>query len=295
MLVLVFGKNGNLSKALVRSLSITQTPYTSLGKDDLDFRSFEEIPQHLDRINPDVIINAAAFTQVDLAESNELEAFKINAEAPKWIANWCAQNNKVLIHYSTDYVFDGTKNGAWTEEDKTNPINVYGRSKLMGEQNITTSGCKYIILRTSWIFAPAGTNFFITMLKHGANKTEMNIVNDQFGNPSYAHSIADATIQVIQKAVSLDKFPSGIYNLSNSGATTWFDFAEAIFKMARTKNIDLAVQKINPITSDQYKAPAMRPKNSQLSTNKIKKYFNIEMPHWSDKLEDCFDYYLKIK
>jgi len=293
MKILVFGKNGNISRALRNILlNDSNVTFVQTGKDEVNFLIPAQITSFLDKTKPDIIINAAAYTQVDKAESEIDDAFAINATAPGHIGNWCKANNSELIHFSTDYVFDGIQDNLWKEDSPTNPLNVYGKSKLEGEKQIERSGCKFLIMRTSWIFAPEGVNFFLTMMKLGKERESLRIVSDQIGSPTFSYSIAEAAINAAKISHSRAQYPSGIYHVHNSNFTTWFEFARAIFSMAHDRNIDLKLKSVLPISTAEYGAPALRPLNSRMDAEKFKTTFGIELPSWQDKLSECFDKYL---
>lgn len=296
MKILVFGKNGNISRAL-RNLLLNDKEVTFIqtGKDEVNFLVPEQITKFLDAHKPQIVINAAAYTQVDKAESDVNDAYAINATALGYLAEWCFRNSAELVHFSTDYVFDGVQDTFWNESSPTRPLNVYGKSKLEGEKLIEKSGCKFLILRTSWIFAPEGVNFFLTMMKLGKDKETLKIVSDQIGSPTYSYSIAEAAIKAAKIAHAQKQYPSGIYHVHNSNFTTWYDFATAIFSMARDRNLGLKIQSVQPITTAEYGAPALRPLNSRMDAEKFKKTFGIVLPSWQDKLSDCFEEYLNLQ
>jgi dTDP-4-dehydrorhamnose reductase len=236
-----------------------------------------------------VIINAAAYTAVDKAEEERDLAFKVNALAPQVMAEEAAQADAALVHYSTDYVFSGEKQTPYTEDDITGPINVYGASKLAGDEAIEKSGAAYLIFRTSWVYASRGRNFFLTMLRLGATRKELQIVQDQIGAPTWSRSIAEATKLVLkdcfhdrhfakQKGVARIYEQRGIYNLSSQGSTSWFGFARAILSELMP---DVSVK---PISSAQYKTAARRPAYSVLDGSKLKATFGVALPHWEEAL-----------
>jgi dTDP-4-dehydrorhamnose reductase len=231
-----------------------------------------------------MIINAAAYTAVDAAESDEATAFQINAEAPRVIAEESERLGAALVHYSTDYVFDGGKQGAWLEDDATAPLSVYGRSKLAGEQAITDVGGTHLILRTSWVYGLHGKNFLLTMLKLAETRDELAIVDDQIGAPTWAVTIADATAAIIRDSGESAQLAalSGIYHLCAGGYTSWFGFAQAIFSHTSVQR----KPKLRPITTAEYPTPAKRPSNSMLNTDKFRHTFG-DIPAWDDALQTC--------
>jgi dTDP-4-dehydrorhamnose reductase len=236
-------------------------------------------------IRPDWVINANAYTAVDLAEKpEELErAMQINALTPGLVASVCAEIDIPFIHYSTDYVYPGLEAGARPrrEEDGTDPLNAYGRTKLAGDQAIARTGGKWLIFRTSWVYDETGKNFVNTMLRLGTERPELRVVADQVGAPTYAADIAWATDQVLRLAVRRTPFPSGVYHLCNAGETSWADFTRAIFAM---NGINC---RVNEIKSSDYPTSAQRPLNSRMSLEKLEKTFGIQMPHWKDALRRC--------
>ena len=229
------------------------------------------------REKPDVVINCAAYTAVDLAEDEPLKAAVINLQAPELIAGLCLEYNAVLIHVSTDFVFDGHHPLPLKEEDKTDPIGVYGKTKLAGEQAIVHTMEKFVILRTSWLYSEFGNNFLKTMLRVGSERKELSVVSDQVGTPTYAMDLAELIVYVAR----MDAPAYGIYHYSNEGVASWYDFAHAIFRTAEM-NV-----KVNPIPSSQYPTRAERPNFSVLDKSKVKKAFAQEIPHWMDSLDKC--------
>jgi dTDP-4-dehydrorhamnose reductase len=254
----------------------------------IDLTRPAELAHRIGALEPSCVLNAAAYTAVDRAETEDELAFKINGEAPGKLAEVCAQLRIPFVHYSTDYVFSGEGNQPWTENDRPAPVNVYGMTKLEGERAIARAGGSFLILRTSWAFAPVGTNFVATMLKLGAEKEEIRVVNDQFGAPNYAPYLARATREALTAALDQPFFPSGIYHLSSSGVTNWHEFAEAIFARARTKGIPLQVKKVTAIPTRDYPTPARRPSNSRLSTAKISERLGVTLPEWTQGLDEYF-------
>ncbi len=223
-------------------------------------------------------INCAAYTAVDKAESEQQQAFEINAVAPGNLAALCREKNTIFIHISTDYVFDGNATDAYKENDLTNPIGVYGSSKLDGERSAIQNNKQTIVIRTSWVFSSFGNNFVKTMLRLMKEKESINVVNDQFGNPTYAADLAQAIIKIIDAGT---KPTPGIYHYCNLGKTNWFEFATEIKKLTAAKC------QVHPIKTAQYPTVARRPHNSALDTTKIRSVFQINIPHWKDSLAHC--------
>jgi dTDP-4-dehydrorhamnose reductase len=256
----------------------------ALDRAQLDLSNPDAIRTALRELQPQMIINAAAYTAVDAAESDEATAFQVNAEAPRVIAEESERLGAALIHYSTDYVFDGGKQGSWLEDDVPAPLSVYGRSKLAGEQAITDVGGSHLILRTSWVYGLHGKNFLLTMLKLAETRDELAIVDDQIGAPTWAVTIADATAAIIRDSGESAQLAalSGIYHLCAGGHTSWFGFAQAIFAHASIER----KPKLRPITTAEYPTPAKRPSNSMLNTDKFRHTFG-DLPAWDNAIQTC--------
>ena len=288
MRILLLGKNGQLGRALaLRLASVGEV--MALGRGRLDLGRTGSITPMLDDLRPDLIVNAAAYTAVDQAEEDRDGAFAVNAEAPEILATWAADNDRALIHYSTDYVFDGTKDGPYSEEDPPAPLNVYGESKLAGEEALRASGAAHLILRTSWLYAAEGRNFLTTMLRLGAERQELRVVNDQIGAPTPATWLAEATAAILAGTggdpVRTFHEKGGLYHASCNGAVSWHGFAEAIFEDARRHGLPCTVRNLEPIPTSNYPLPAKRPANSRLSTARLRATWNIEPPDWRDALD----------
>ena len=283
MRILVLGRHGQVGNALTQSLQ-GLGELICLDRSQLDLSNPDAIRTALRELQPQMIINAAAYTAVDAAESDEATAFQVNAEAPRVIAEESERLGAALIHYSTDYVFDGGKQGSWLEDDAPAPLSVYGRSKLAGEQAITDVGGSHLILRTSWVYGLHGKNFLLTMLKLAETRDELAIVDDQIGAPTWAVTIADATAAIIRDSGESAQLAalSGIYHLCAGGHTSWFGFAEAIFAHASIER----KPKLRPITTAEYPTPAKRPSNSMLNTDKFRHTFG-DLPAWDNALQTC--------
>jgi dTDP-4-dehydrorhamnose reductase len=284
MNILVTGSSGQVGQALLASLA-GLGEVTALNRAQLDLADLDAVRAVVRSMRPALIINAAAYTAVDQAESEPALALRINGEAPRVLAEEAKKIGAALIHYSTDYVFDGSKAGAWTEDDQPAPLSVYGSSKLAGEQAIAASGAVHLILRTSWVYGLTGKNFLLTMLRLAQTRPELSIVNDQIGAPTWSHTIAEATAQIVrQAALDADYLPrhSGTYHLSAGGSTSWFGFAEKIFahESAGSKPA------LHPITTADYPLPAKRPHNSVLNTTKFQQTF-CSLPQWDQALAQC--------
>jgi dTDP-4-dehydrorhamnose reductase len=283
--ILIFGKNGQIGFELCRSLSYLGD-LTALGSVECDISDPHRIIDTLDHFMPDIIVNAAAYTAVDKAESERELAFKINADAPWIMAEWASKYKALMVHFSTDYVFDGTKKTPYTEKDKPAPLNVYGHSKLAGDINIQNSGCDHFIFRTGWVYGTRGKNFYLTMQKLLREKEEIRVVNDQYGAPTWCRTTADITALVLMQYISNPEMRKkeifGIYNLTNSGKTTWYGFAKAIREQMLYRDKNQRLANILPINSDEYPLPAKRPENSLLSCEKLKSVFGIITPGWKE-------------
>ena len=276
--ILVTGANGQLGQCLQKiSSQFEEFEFIFTDSETLDITNKEEVNDFFWQNSPDFCINAAAYTAVDLAETDVEKAFLVNADGTENLAEACAENNAQFIHVSTDYVFDGENNLAYTEEDFTNPLGVYGASKLAGDELALEVNPCSVILRTSWVYSEFGKNFVKTMLNLFATKEELNIVADQFGQPTNANDLAEAIMKIIKS----EKITPGIFNFSNLGRISWFDFAEKIAELSEAKI------KLNAIETSQYPTPAKRPKNSVLDLDKISKTYAIQLKPWEESLEDC--------
>lgn len=276
--ILVTGANGQLGQCLQKiSSQFEEFEFIFTDSETLDITNKEEVNDFFWQNAPDFCINAAAYTAVDLAETDVEKAFLVNADGTENLAEACAENNAQFIHVSTDYVFDGENNLAYTEEDFTNPLGVYGASKLAGDELALEVNPCSVILRTSWVYSEFGKNFVKTMLNLFATKEELSIVADQFGQPTNANDLAEAIMKIIKS----EKITPGIFNFSNLGRISWFDFAEKIAELSEAKI------KLNAIETSQYPTPAKRPKNSVLDLDKISKTYAIQLKSWEESLEDC--------
>lgn len=290
MKILLFGKNGQVGWELNRSLQ-PLGEVIALSRQEADFSKPESLREIIQSTKPDIIVNAVAYTAVDKAESEEELAKTINAEAPAVVAEEALNINALLVHYSTDYVFDGSKGTPYTEEDMPCPVNVYGRTKLAGEVAVQLSGCDYLIFRTSWVYASRGHNFLLTILKLAKERGSLSVVSDQIGSPTSARLIAETTALCVYQAMKerrAETFISELYHLSASGCTSWHGFAEAIVEStAKDLALVLNVKGIKPISTENYPTPAMRPMSSRLIPNKLESVFGIELPGWKTSLKLC--------
>jgi dTDP-4-dehydrorhamnose reductase len=287
--ILLTGASGQIGQALRRQL----TPWLSAAdqlycptRAEFDLSHPRQMQTWLDRYQPTLIINAAAYTAVDQAEQERTLANQINHLAVQQLADWAALNHARLLHYSTDYVFDGNRplDTAYLETDPTAPLNVYGQTKQAGEQAILQAGCRAWILRTSWVYADQGRNFINTILQLAQQRESLSIVSDQIGAPNHAERIADYTLSILTEcAVDL---PTGIYHLSASGQTSWYGLAQYVLQIAeRAESLRCGVAGLKAITSADYPTAAQRPHNSQLCTQNIQQYIQLDLPHWSVDVE----------
>ena len=292
MKILLFGKNGQVGWELNRSLQ-PLGEVIALGREDADFSEPESLRQIVQDVSPDVIVNAVAYTAVDKAEEEEELAIKINGVAPSVLAEETLTLNALLVHYSTDYIFDGTKTSPYVETDKPNPVNAYGRTKLAGELAIQSSGCDHLIFRTSWVYASRGYNFLLTMLKLTQEREVLSIVNDQIGSPTSARLIADTSVLCVQQAIKeklVGVFSSDLYHMTTSGHTSWHGFTKEIVNLASSSlNLPLTVKELKAIPTSNYPTPAKRPMNSRLTLTKLESNFTVELPDWKNTLSLCIE------
>ncbi|WP_321912960.1 dTDP-4-dehydrorhamnose reductase [Paraburkholderia sp. J11-2] len=285
--ILVTGVNGQVGFELLRNLQGLGR-VVGLDRAALDLADLDRVREVVRETKPSIIVNPAAYTAVDKAESDEAAARRLNAEAPGVLAEEAARCGAALIHYSTDYVFDGTKDTPYVETDAVNPQNVYGKTKLEGEQAIAASGCAHLILRTSWVYGRRGKNFLLTMLKLGAERPELCVVVDQIGAPTWSTTIAAATAHLVAQGLAANSDSwwherAGVYNFTAGGATSWHGFAEAIL----TRAMGPDAPKVTPIPASEYPVPAQRPANSRLSGRKLADVFGLQLPHWEEALHLC--------
>lgn len=283
MKILLFGKNGQVGWELQRSLApLGDLIALSSSSTDFcgDFRDFSGIQHTIRTLKPDVIVNAAAYTAVDKAEQEPALARTLNAETPGLLAQEARHLNARLIHYSTDYVFNGSGDRPFVETDPPESLNVYGQTKLEGEQHIQSSGCSHLIFRTSWVYATFGNNFIKTILRLAQQRDSLKIVNDQIGSPTGAELIADITAYAL--LLRHQPLASGIYHLTAKGYTSWFEYAKIILANAEASNYPLKVQSCNlqPIPTSEFPLPAQRPLNSRLDTGKLEQSMGLQLPEW---------------
>lgn len=290
MKLLITGAAGQLGKAFVSELKANkQIQFSAYSRGDLDVTCVDEVQTVIARERPDFVINTSAYTQVDLAESEKDNAYLVNESGPANLAEVCNRLDIPLVHFSTDYVFDGSKKGSWAEDDPTTPLGVYGASKLAGEKAITQIHSKHLIFRTSWIFSEYGHNFVKTMLHVGSMREQINVVDDQIGKPTSAREIVRLIVsEILPKAEN----HWGIYNLAQPDALSWHGFAQAIFEQARSLDNEnywshyLLVLDLLPISSSEYPTHAQRPANSELDTAKIETTFDLSIKPWRETLNE---------
>lgn len=285
--ILVTGVNGQVGFELLRSLQGLGR-VVACDRSMLDLSDLDRVRGVVRELKPSIIVNPAAYTAVDKAETDVDAARRLNADVPRVFAEEAARSGAALVHYSTDYVFDGTKADAYVETDATNPQNVYGLTKLEGEQAIAATGCAHLILRTSWVYGRRGKNFLLTMLKLGSERSELRVVADQIGAPTWSKTIATATSHIVAQALAADGSDwwarhSGVYHFTSAGATSWHGFAEAILANAMGER----APKVVPIPASDYPVPAKRPSNSRLSHDKLTEAFGLHLPDWADALKLC--------
>ena len=287
--ILIAGAAGQVGLELQRSFSDTGE-ITCRDRDTVDLAVPDQVRAMVRSATPEIILNAAAYTAVDRAESEPEVAMAVNAQAPGILAEESLRSGALLVHYSTDYVFDGAKVGPWVETDKPNPLNVYGASKLAGEEAIQQVGGKYLIFRTSWVYGPHGSNFLLTMLRLGRERDSLNIVDDQIGAPTTSIELANAT-RTIVSGVLAGQFGTtsdwaGLYHMTCGGSVSWCGFARAIFTRAQTL-LDGKMPAVYPISSSGYPTPARRPQNSVLSNEKLCARFSVRPAPWESALDEA--------
>jgi dTDP-4-dehydrorhamnose reductase len=288
MKILLTGKNGQVGWELNRSLTRLGNVF-AMDRNDMDLSKPETLGPVIQDIQPDIIINAAAYTAVDKAESEPELAMTVNGIAPGVIAEEAKKIGATVIHYSTDYIFDGKAKSHYKEEEATCPLNIYGKSKLAGEHAVTQVGIPHIIFRTSWVYSLRGSNFLITMQKLAQTRKQIKVVDDQTGAPTWAKAIAEGTTHILEQDLKLSTTKPltlshpGVFHMSCGGETNWFGFAKAILKISGLSE----GTEVTPISTSEFPTPAARPKYSLLSNKKLKQVYHHEMPQWQDALQDC--------
>jgi dTDP-4-dehydrorhamnose reductase len=275
--ILLFGKTGQVGTQFAR-LGGGLGPVLPVDRAACDLTHEASVREFVLKAAPACIVNAAAYTAVDKAENDEAVCFAVNAHAPGAMAEAARELGIPMVHYSTDYVFDGQKTSPYLEHDVTGPLGVYGRSKLEGEERIAAAKAEALVLRTSWVYGAEGQNFLRTMLRIGATRPEMRVVADQFGSPTSSKAISAATVRILLE----DQLSAGVFHMTAGGSTSWFDFAEQIFVLAEIPSRP----KLTPITTEEYPTPARRPRNSVLSNEKFSKTFGFRLAPWEESLQD---------
>jgi dTDP-4-dehydrorhamnose reductase len=302
--ILLTGKTGQVGSGLNRSLSQLGRLFAPDHR-ELDLLDPDSVRSIIRDTHPQLIVNAAAYTAVDAAENDESRAYAINAEALTLLADEAKRLDALLVHYSTDYVFDGTKRSPYNETDETNLLNLYGKSKLAGEQAIRSSGASHLIIRTGWVYANRGRNFLLTILRLATEREELRIVCDQIGAPTCANDIAMATTKILTEMYAQDKSQtfmssiSGAYHMTAAGETSWYNFAKTILDKApsvspeapwfaaATQGRPLIAKRILPISSEEFRSPTRRPIYSVLSNSRLSEMFHIALPNWTTQLQCC--------
>jgi dTDP-4-dehydrorhamnose reductase len=285
MKILLTGKNGQLGFELRRALA-PLGEIIAVGSRECDLADADALRALVRRVAPDVIVNPAAYTAVDKAESDEATARAVNAVAPAILGEEGARLGALVLHYSTDYVFDGTKEGAYTEADPPAPRSVYGRTKLEGEQGLAAANPRHLILRTSWVVGAHGGNFAKTMLRLAGEREKLTVVADQFGAPTPAALLADLSAHLVREHARTDAaaFPYGTYHVASSGETSWHGYAQFVIgeALAAGKNLKASVDAVAPLATEQYPTPAKRPLNSRLDTTRFRTTFDLRLPPWQE-------------
>ena len=285
--ILIVGNAGQLGREL-ESIFAGIGPIVAVDRESVDLADADQTRALVRRAAPNLILNAAAYTAVDRAESERDLAYAINEQAPRVLAQEALERSALLVHYSTDYVFDGSKPVPWIETDAPNPLNVYGASKLAGEQAIEKIGGKYLIFRTSWVYGPHGNNFLFTMLRLARERDRLSIVDDQVGAPTTSIALARATHAIVT-GILAGRFAdwAGLYHMTCGGAVSWFGFAQAIFTRAAVLGVKAPA--LTPIATKDYPTPAARPRNSVLSNAKLRARFGVELPPWESALDETLE------
>ena len=281
MKIFVAGSTGQLARALADRAATPDVEILNAGRPLFDLER-REGADRIAAFAPDAIINAAAYTAVDAAEQDSARAFAINRDGAAWLAGVAAQREIPFLHVSTDYVFDGTKSDAYTEDDAVGPQSAYGRTKRAGEEAVLATYPSALVLRTAWVYSPYGQNFVKTMLRLAGERDALRVVNDQVGNPTSAHDIADASLAIARRVMQDGNHPRGIYHVTATGDVTWFGFAQDIMRLA-AEHGQRAVP-VAPITTADYPTPAKRPANSRLDCSKLARDFGLRLPYWKDSL-----------
>jgi dTDP-4-dehydrorhamnose reductase len=282
MTILLLGSQGQLGRVLKPRLEAIDA-VVAQSRADIDLENAAQIEAQLQRFMPRLIVNAAAYNAVDKAEDDDRSAFAVNAAAPALLARWAAEHEALLVHYSTDYVFDGQGSKPWREDDRVGPLNAYGRSKLAGENAIRASECQYWILRTSWLYSANGQNFFRTILRAASQLDQLRVVADQVGAPCPVDWLAEVTAQLLMR----HEEPRQVLHVTTAGETSWHGFATAIIEEALRRDVPVRAREIVPVPSSEWPVRARRPANSRLSLDKLRGY-GLSPPPWRDALTSVF-------
>jgi dTDP-4-dehydrorhamnose reductase len=290
MRILLLGSGGQVGHELRRSLALLGE-VVALDHPAVDLAQPGSVAGIVAKSSPAVIVNAAAYTAVDRAEQEPGLAHAVNAESVDALARGAAATGALLVHFSTDYVYPGTGESPWVEGDQAGPLNAYGRTKLAGDEAIDRSGCRHVILRTSWVYASRGRNFVRTILRLAAERDRLSVVDDQFGVPTAASFLADVTARVLERHRNERNAPSGVFHAAPTGTTTWFGVARAVLERARSRGtgLKLARDGLVPCTTAEYPSPAARPRNSRLSVDRLQREFGIRCPDWHEDLNRIVD------
>ncbi len=287
--ILLLGKDGQVGWELQRALAPLGL-LTALNRYECDLADSAQVQAVLAQVEPEVIVNAAAYTAVDKAETDQALARRINVDAVAELALYAREMGSLLVHYSTDYVFDGSKPEAYVEDDSTHPLSVYGQTKLDGENKVRDALCRHLIFRTSWVYAARGGNFARTMLRLASDRETLNVIDDQIGAPTSAELIADVTAHALRDVLS-GRAPGGTYHLAAAGETSWYGYAKFVIDRARQQGqtLALAADGLKPIPASEYPLPARRPQNSRLNTHLLERSFALKLPHWEAGVSRVLD------
>lgn len=281
--IILLGKNGQVSSAIQRYFNqFSDAELIVLGSEEVDLTQPQDWSDVLAAFNPTWIINATAYTAVDAAESDLVNCNQLNHLSVADIASFCCQRNIKLVHFSTDYVFDGKQQVPYKEDDEVNPQTQYGRTKLLAEQAIINSGADYVILRTSWVYDAFGKNFVNTMLRLANERDQLNVVADQIGSPTWADDLAIITLNMIAKVMQGNQFVAGIFHASGEGQTSWFDFCREIMRLTGNDAVT-----VNAIKTEDFPTPALRPRYSVLDNSKLESVYNLKLNNWQHSLKHC--------
>jgi len=298
MRILLTGTAGQVGGALLPLLR-DQHAVLAPPLEEFDLSKPDTLASKLDAFKPDLIINPAAYTAVDKAEDEAALAFVINGDAPAALARWAAAHGVPMVHFSTDYVFDGSDGRLWREDDPPGPLSVYGRSKLAGESAVRNAGGAHLVVRTAWVYAAQGANFMRTMIRLAKERESLRVVADQFGTPTTAHTIASTLVQILRKGEAdlgaVFAQAKGLIHLTNSGSTSWHGFASAIVEGLRSRSVPLKAAEVAPIATEDYPTKATRPTNSRLDLSRLKEAYGLEPPAWESALADELDAFLKLE